>query len=569
MPSERDTDGFCKTTISAMLLKYPPPTVVNLYTKYESDLQWETDILNSTLHYLTTSEFVQEADLVLIVDGQQSWFQLPSDAIIMVYKRLLEDANIRLLEKYGVNEDGFQRFNQTIVFGAEKLCQNDDMACKYVPHSLLPDDIYGKEMGRRIADMPAKFLNSKMLMGPAGDLKVLYRAALKKLQKNRSQAQTVQSVFATLFGEQQLERDAAEKEKKPVTKKLKEILTGAKKTLAPKQRSEDGNAIVHNVTRHEFSIGLDYTHTLFQPLIYCTEDELVPLRHDNSTDNSKYHHPDSWTQYLSLPPALGEIDPPFWRPDLVKHNPSPNENKPAYIERLEFAEDLDKLPKRKTPWSKLELLQNTYTGTVPAVLLNNPLAMAGVSGDHVPTANVTWLSMWYSPHKRALLRSYFRSSQSAVRYHDALVGGDRIWDRRGGRGGVWTAQEGVWLPWGETDGVCGSVSQLKEVFGDGKGVWLHEKEANGEQVRLKEELDLAKKIEEERKKAEEKEKAEKEQKEKEEKNVEELLKKEEEKKKKKEEEKKLNEEEEKQRKTAEEQIRKQEEEKGEKGSRVQ
>ncbi|KAF1944764.1 hypothetical protein EJ02DRAFT_370768 [Clathrospora elynae] len=499
MPSERDTGGFCKTTLSAMLLSYPPPTAIQLYTVFGSDVQWERDTLNSTLHYLSNKKLVKDEDLILIVDGQQSWFQLPSDVIVAQYKRLLEDANIRLLRTYGVNKDGFQKFNQTIVFGAEKVCESDDMACMYVPQSILPDNMYGPETGRHIAEMPANFLNSKMVMGPANHLRVLYRAALDKFERNRSQSQTVQSVFATLFGEQQLRRDAIELRNKPAVAKIKDYLVGGWSRSAAERRLERANITLHNTTQHDFSIGLDYTHNLFQPLVYCTEDELVPLLHDNSTDLSAYHHPDSWTQYLSLPPILSATKPPFWRPDPINHNPSPNE-KPAYIDKLEFTMDLDSLPGRKTPWTKVPLIQNTYTGAIPAVLLNHGYY---VGAEHPPTANVTWESLWYSDYKRALLRNYFRTPQSPNGYHNSLVGGDRSWDQRGGRGGVWTEAEQIWFPWGEVDGVCGTLSQLKEVFKDGRGVWLHEHEENGEEERIKEEQELSKKVAEERKKEEE------------------------------------------------------------------
>jgi flagellar biosynthesis GTPase FlhF len=154
-------------------------------------------------------------------------------------------------------------------------------------------------------------------------------------------------------------------------------------------------------------------------------------------------------------------------------------------------------------------------------------------------------------------------------YHNSLVGGDRAWDVRGGRGGVWTEAEQAWLPWGEVDGVCGTLTQIKEVFHDGQGVWLHEKEDNAEQKRLDEEQELSKKIDEVRKKEDDaqREKTEKEQKAQKEKNEqeqkelanferlakeeEEKKKKEEETKKKEEEEKKNKEEEEKQRQAAE------------------
>ncbi|KAF1834356.1 hypothetical protein BDW02DRAFT_598254 [Decorospora gaudefroyi] len=461
MPSSRDSDGFCKTTLSAMLLNFPPPTVVGLNAAFESDEQWERDTLNSTLHYLSNKKLVKDQDLVLIVAGQQSWFQLPSDIIVTQYKRLLEDANLRLLNKYGVNADGFQNFNQTIVFGAEKRCESDDRACNYVPQSVLSDKIYGDKAGRRISEVAAKFLNARLVMGPADDLRVLFTAAMDKFNDGKSQSQSLQSVFATLFGEQQLSRDVTEM-KQRTGSKLKTFLMGGKNKSTAEQRLEHANMTLSNLTHYEFSIGLDYTHTLFQPLIYCAEDELLPLVHGNKTNPSQYPHTGPSTKSFSFPPALNETRPPFWRPDLINHNPSPNE-KPAYIDALAVTPALDTLPDRKTSWSEIPLVQNTYTGATPAILFFK------TGGDHAPPANISWDTLWYSAHRRALLRNYLRAPQSPTGYHDALVGGDRGWDVRGGRGGIWTEAEQIWLPWGEADGVCGSLEQIEDVLGDGMG----------------------------------------------------------------------------------------------------
>jgi hypothetical protein len=454
--------------------------------------------LNSTLHYLSNEKLVKDEDLILIVDGQQSWFQLPSDVIVAQYKMLLEDANIRLLKKYGANKEGFQKFNQTIVFGADKMCESDDMACKYVPQSVFPDNLYGAEAGRRISEMPAKFINSKMVMGPASDLRMLYRAAQRKFDEGRTQSQTIQSVLATLYGEQQLKRDEVEVGTKHARAKIKGFFTGGRSISLAERRLAHANIKLLNDTQHEFSIGLDYTHTLFQPLVYCTEDELVPLVHDNSTNPTEDSHAASRPQHLSLPPVLDKTKPPFWRPDFVKHNPSPNQ-KSAYIDKLEITMGLDALPNRKTPWRKIPLIQNTYTGAIPAVL-SSP---HNLGGEHRPTADISWNSLWYSKYRRALLRNYFRTQQSPDGYHNSLVGGDRYWDTRGGRGGVWTEAEQMWLPWGEVDGVCGRLSQMKEVFQDDKGVWLHEQEDTAENERILEEQVFDTMEEDEKKKAEE------------------------------------------------------------------
>ncbi|KAF2830764.1 hypothetical protein CC86DRAFT_464004 [Ophiobolus disseminans] len=577
MPAREDSPGFCKTTMSGMILNYPPPTVVNLYSDYNNDIHWEREILQGTLHYLKNDKFVKDDDLVLIVDGENTWFQLPSDAIIKEYTRVLGDANALLLGRHGKDKDGQPKFSQTIVFGAEKMCEADDLACHYAPNSILPGNLYANGKSAAIADRPARYLNSKMLMGPANDLKVLYQAALKKFDKKQTQRQTIQSVFATMFGEQQLRRDADEKNNKPMISKIKDMVSGKKPNLARKMQT--ANVTASNPTRHEFSIGVDYEHALFQPLAYARKDELVSVLHDNSTDLSKYRQPNSWIQYLALPSSLSLSNPPFWRLDLAKSNPSPNE-KPAYIDKLAFNDQLDKLPKRKTPWNNVPLLQNTYTGSVPTILFQDPNAAVRANshltalqhGDpaKAPAANVTWDAMWYSPFKRALLRNYFRTPQSPQGYHNSLVGGDRAWDTRGGRGGVWTATENVWLPWGEVDGVCGTLTRLKEVFHDSKGVWLHEGENNSEETRLHDEDELNKKIEKQRQKAEEdaktpeqkeKERKEKAEQERKQKAEEEKKKKEEEEKKKKEDEEKKKKEEEETKKKEEDTKKKEEEEK--------
>ncbi|USP81392.1 hypothetical protein yc1106_08666 [Curvularia clavata] len=478
MPSERDSNGFCKATLSAMVLNYPPPTVVQLHSGHGSSEKRQEAILSDTLHYLSNQKLVKDQDLVLIVDAQETRFQLPGDVIIAQYKQLLVDGNTRLLKRYGTDENGAQKFNQTIIFGAEKLCEGDDMACKYVPLSIFPDDMYGAEAGRRISETPAKFLNARTVMGPAGDLRTLYEAALKKFQERKSQSQTIQSVMATLFAEQQLNRDAFEVKTKSSSAKLKDLFRGRLSDSLAKNRLYRAKASLSNFTTLDFSIGLDYTHTLFQPLSYTTPDEIIPLMHTESINLTQYTHHSPDTIYLSLPAALSTAKPPFSRPDFTAPNPSPNQ-KPSHMENLEYKLHLDALPDRTVQWPSIPLIQNTYTGAIPAVLSFPPTAPDNTS----PSANISEADLWYSPYKRALLRNVFRNRQSPKGYHDAAVGGDREWDRRGGLGGVWMAGEGTWVPWGQQEedgsgGVCGGERDM-EVFGDGKGVWMKEGEGDG------------------------------------------------------------------------------------------
>lgn len=504
MTSQNDSDDFCKSTLSAMLLNYPPPTGVNLYKTFVRPGHKEWQTLSGIKEYLHNEKLVHDEDLLLIVDGEDTWFQLPSDVMIKQYEAVVEYANARLLKKYGVDEKKRQRFNQTIVFGAEKSCEGDAESCKYAPDSILPHDLYstGTDTTNEKA-APAKYLNSRVLMGPANDLRVLFDAALKRFQTDTSEKQTMQSVLATIFGEQQLRRDAILTEGKSASTRLQEwVGKTSKEHAAAERRLEIANATIRPEKTHEYSIGLDYTYTLFQPLANAHSSELLPLKHDNSTNLSLYRHPGTITPHLSLPPTLLASKLPFWSPNLYLHNPSPETNKPAYIDPLAYDFDIDQLPDRHTAWANIPLIQNTYTGAVPALILrpsHNPKS-SSLSSDQMSFNN-----LWFAKHKRALLRQHFRTPQSPNGYHNSVVGGDRFWDQRGGRGGVWTSKEQIWLPWGEVDGVCGTLAHLKQVFDDGKGVWMHELEDDNEGKRVRDEQEYKKKLDEKKQKAKAKE----------------------------------------------------------------
>jgi hypothetical protein len=496
-----------------MILNYPPPTIINLHQTFASTAEREKSRLSSINEYLQNGKLVKDEDLVLVVDGQDTWFQLPSDVLIRQYQNVIADANKRLLEKYGLDGGNQQKFNQTIVFGAEKRCEGEDLSCKHVPESMLPRDIYGKETGKEIATTPARFLDAGMMMGPAKDLRTLFEVAVRNFEEKNSQSATAQSVLSTMFGEQQLARNAVLDSSKPAHTKLFSWFGGRLATTA----EEDEGAAEANVTlqdgrQYEFAIGIDYTHTLFQPFIYAAADELVPLQHTDTTNLTAYARPDTPTPPLSLPAALQQSKPPFWTPDVTKHNPN---DKPSFIQPLQIQKDLDNVKPRTTTWKEVPLIQNTYTGAIPAIFHLNLLEKPTIASRDprypdarahaAPTANLTWSDLWYAGYERALLRQYLRSPQSPIGYHSAAVGGDQMWDQRGGRGGVWTVQKGMWMAWGEVDGVCGRLDQLKLIFTDGKGVWLHEKEDQRkvEEDRRKEEGEVRKKAEEETKKEKE------------------------------------------------------------------
>lgn len=499
MAQEYDFD-FCKTTMSAMIMNYPPPTVVNLLERPDKVPDWEQEKLRGVLAYLQDSKIIKDNDLVMLVDGKNTWFQLPSEIMVKQYTHIIDDANRRMQRMYG----GI--FTQTIIFGARKDCDGDDEACRHVPASILPENMYhaGQSVADKPALSPAKYLNANMVMGPVKDLEVLFQAVAKVLE-GKTQFATAQSVLTGLYSEQMLAREMLKMEKRPLILKIYDRFIT--KLTGFTQQADSRSFARQSDRQYEFSMGLDYTHALFQPLTDCMEDELrtIPPRLSPYDDTQNTSAP------AVLPPAFINATNPFWRPDISTADPSPND-KPAYIDKLEYRYALDKLPRRDTLWTNVSLIQNAYTGAVPATFhvtnrhhtQNDPNPSSSrdtvISGRSLQAADITFSSLWYAPHARALLRRYFRTPQSPLGYHAAAVGGDLFWDQRGGHGGVWTAEAALWLPWGEVDGVCGTWEVMKDIFGDGKGVWFHEEEdGGGKATREKEEEEYKKELEEDKK----------------------------------------------------------------------
>lgn len=509
MSSLKDSPEFCKATMAGVILNYPPPTVVNLFQEFKSQAEQEKARLKSILDHLRKKKSVKNNDLVLIVDGEDTWFQLPSDVIIRQYQNIVDDANKRLREQYGLNGKGLQKYNQTIIFGAEKVCKGTDVACKFAPYSPLPSNIYGQQTGKEIVYKPARYLDSGIIIGPASDMRALFDAAVRKFEAMKGNDATVQSTLSTIFGEQQLARNVELKRSGSVTNQKWFSWFGGR---AESSTEEKNTTTLQDGKRYEFSIGLDYTHTIFQPFQHNAPSELVPLTHDNNTNLAAFHHPDTPTPILDIPTALQRARPPFWTPDLSHNDPKPDKNEPAYIEPLQYQQEIDELKPRSTSWLEIELIQNSYTGAIPAIFhlktpSNKPKkkvtarsprprgTLPKVKDANTPIPPITFQTLWYTPYSRALLRRAFRLPQSPLGAHFATVGGDQMWDSRGGRGGVWTEANDLWLPWGEVDGVCGTVKQMDQIFGDKKGVWLHEHEEDGgEGGRRVEEEELERKI---------------------------------------------------------------------------
>jgi hypothetical protein len=153
---------------------------------------------------------------------------------------------------------------------------------------------------------------------------------------------------------------------------------------------------------------------------------------------------------MLLPPDVAALPNPFNQSRLAKQQTT----------IPEWNSTLDKLPTMHDhTWHTLPLMTNPHSATVPV--------LAHVNGDS-KLRNAWWEKMWFFPWGRALLRKHVRASQGFEAAQSALLGGQDLWDVRGGRGGLWT-DDANWVRLAE---VC--EGQERDLFDDDLGPWSKE-----------------------------------------------------------------------------------------------
>ena len=444
IPASEGNDKLCKTLLSSFLLNYPSPTLINFGKIFTGD-NWDKGShegkIQGVYDYLTQDRRARGTDLVLVIDGFDVWFQLPPEVLVKRYHTIIQNANKRLRQEYGVTRTlnmwkGAQKYYQTVIFGSDKLCwpnSADSPACVNLPASTLPSDAYGTLTDKDPEGFHTRprYLNSGVIIGPIADMRAIYARALEKVKLGRG-AIGDQFIFAEIFGEQEYQRLEGLWRSQGYYRWLMWQLydrfaspLSLNKTTLPEQR-------------YEFSIGLDYTSTLFQTMTHSLSDISFISDHNGTRP---------------LPTDIQTARPPF--PGPYDPTSLAISSLPPYSGSLDILPNTSHLADNILPaWSTVPLATNIIANTTPTLL--------HVNGDK-SILDSWWPRLWYQPHARALLRAYMRAPQPFLWGTVNQI--QRTWDRRGGRGGVWTTK-GTWLGWGE---VCEGVEE--SVFGDGKGVW--------------------------------------------------------------------------------------------------
>lgn len=465
LPTLRRSPALCRTVTSAMILNYPPPTLISYgkeLPKGAREADAMVDKLTSLHDYLANNRGVHDDDFVLIVDGFDFFFQLPPEVMIRRFQRVLKETNLKLQKKYGFaqiqnpyeEKEGegktvaMQKYTQRVLFGASKACfpnMTHDAGCITVPQSSLPPDAYGYKTDIHPdghLNRP-RWLSPSTVMGQAADLKLIYSRILQTVRQ-RPRKQGDYLALTQMYGQQEYVREL---ERRRTANSIKEWLyriigiSDASNTTGVYVPLEPGQ-------RYEYGIGVDYTSHLFFNT-YHSKRDVDWLRYHNisRTSSVQAEHGVPRERRLLLPADIRGLENPFVQPDFDSEDTiTPPHN-----------ETIDILPNpRNHSWPNLPLLTNVHSTAVPALI--------HLDGD-LSVRDKWWARMWYQPWSRALLRKYVRSPNGFNAAQSALLGGQEWWDLRGGRGGVWT-DRGQWIDFPE---LCNGFE--RDVFNDGYGAW--------------------------------------------------------------------------------------------------
>lgn len=500
IPTKQSDDRLCKTVLSAAILNYPAPTLINFNRTREDDNNPDLQAVTGVKDFLY-GEQTRPHDLALIINVD-TWLQLPVETMIHRFVKHTIAADKSLLSRYNPTGDSdesaaadirpiaeeavkTQRYEEKVMFGASKVCighEPGDLACAAIPDSSLASDIYGPDTDKLDITVRPRFLNSHMILGRVSDLQPLFNAMVRKMEMQGS-ASTDQWAFSQLFGEQ----EAARKSTLP-TRSAKS-LPGSQLKVQPSELSrrswwpelfhkqtstnrkvavQEEFAPIPNVN-YEYGIALDYESAIFQTvdnsisdLQSITFDEPIQIKSKSKIEAAAFKMP------MQLPADIRRLSKPY------KLQRDITNDLPGVIKR---PDTLDLLP-LDLNWTDVSLATNIIVpkGRIPAAF--------SFSGDEM-AVHAFWAKMWYHPHARAMMRRYMRSIKGQLGAVTATKGEGQWWASRGGRGGIWTDQN-VWLEWNE---VCGAFSSEvfldeygeigKELEEDRKPVYMHGKLISG------------------------------------------------------------------------------------------
>ncbi|KAI1072023.1 hypothetical protein LB507_005113 [Fusarium sp. FIESC RH6] len=398
VPITDPSPNVCKTILSATVLGYPAPVIVNWGVDYHDVSHWDLgknlpkipgmiQYLDSVMHPNATDlERLEEDDLVLMVDGRDIWFQLPVEVLISRYHEINKRANERLRKQW--KGPGPMPMKQTIVTASQRRCYpNDperyrvDLRCDIWPESPLRKDLYGPTTDKNETDFihsRPRYINGGMYIGPAGDMRRMFRRSMEKLHQFVGEGfplRSEQGMFGYLIGQQEVWRQYQRENQ---------------------MKNVDLKGLIEE--NFEFHVGLDYAMEISNQVSHSDIDKSLDLY---------------WGDFA----LLGDKQRLQRQSEARGISPTRLQGVPDDI--MASRNPLIKIEKSAN-WNNMPLFADFAIGTVPAILHHNKYKERRQSMWHEP---------WYHQKLRKLIPSKlkfrpFDESLATIETDEGLV---RYW----------------------------------------------------------------------------------------------------------------------------------------------
>lgn len=380
----------CKATLSARLLGYPPPTMINYGKVYlDGSLRGHGSHLakiTGTLDYLKTLKPEDDNDIVILMDALDTWFQLRPSVLIERFYDINRRADDRLRSHMSPYSIETGNIRQKVVISTQKSCwpvAKSDPGCAMVPESTLPENLFGEGTdfgtGDPAIDSPARkiryrFLNSGSVIGSVAAVRdIMERASEYVADGPHNYKGSDQGIFADIFGEQEVGRHILS---------LQGQGDGSAPSLADFNLTEGRN--------YEFGIGMDYENLLV----------LATQASANETEWIKYNDPAKIAEISKKMnmtyPHVGSL------PAEIARSPRP------FVDNEEVT------------WEDVPLYTLMRTGYTPVVVHHNEWPYHAKQ-----RIDSMWKDVWFQPHALAMLdREKAAGATGKVEYTSVEVGGE-------------------------------------------------------------------------------------------------------------------------------------------------
>lgn len=379
IPATHADDQLCKGLLSASLLGYPAPVLINWNKSFTDEVLAEGMDFRPGSHlakprglynYLQNFDNSAANDLVIVVDGLDAWFQLPPSVYLDRFGLISRRADDRVEQEVGPWAVETYNIHNKVVFSSTKNCwplEFNKPGAFAIPESPQGPGFYGKDTDKVIESKDPdqwggfrnfrnRFINSGGITGSLEGVRDLCdRTTEYSTMPEHDYHGSDQGIMADIFGEQEMWRD---------------LVTSGSPGNPPNVDLYKAFEL-HEEKRYEFGISLDYEELL----VLSTGEhgnQTAWIRYNDRKEIAKLSKADGYAHpyVASLPADLGRAEAPF----------------PA-----------DHILHKIRTWADIPLFTNIRTGYTPAVVHHNEWAHEAKT-----KFGATWPQMWFQPFAQKL-----------------------------------------------------------------------------------------------------------------------------------------------------------------------